>query len=106
MPSYAHLLAYPTGLRPLTLEFNNKWSLAPILFTAKCTKLSHAVVKIAYFAAFAQRGYNKLVCNKLAMLKIPDDVSEPLFNVLDKVYTSFGASEKPLPDGELTDQNL
>ena len=40
------------------------------------------------------------------MLKILDDVSETLVNVLDKVCISFGAREKSALDGELTDQNL
>ena len=40
------------------------------------------------------------------MLKIIDDVSETLFNMLDKVCISFGARENSAPDGELTDQNL
>ena len=40
------------------------------------------------------------------MLKILDDVSETLFNMLDKVCISFGARENLAPDGELTDQNL
>ena len=40
------------------------------------------------------------------MLKILDDVSETLFNVLDKVRISFGVGENSAPDGELTDQNL
>ena len=40
------------------------------------------------------------------MLKILDDVSEALFNVLDKVCISFGAIENSVPDGEFTAQNL
>ena len=40
------------------------------------------------------------------MLKIPDDVSGTLFNVLDKVFVTFGAREDSSPDGKLTDQNL
>ena len=40
------------------------------------------------------------------MLNILDDVSETLFNVLDKVCISFGDRENSAPDGELTDQNL
>ena len=40
------------------------------------------------------------------MLKFPDDVSETLFNVLDKVCITFGARENSSPDGELTEQNL
>ena len=36
------------------------------------------------------KGQN-LVCNELAMLKILDDISETVFNVLDKVCISFGA---------------
>ena len=40
------------------------------------------------------------------MLKILDDVSETLFNVLDKVCVSFGARENSAPNGELIDQNL
>ena len=48
----------------------------------------------------------KFVCNKLAMLKILDNDSETLCNVLDKVCISFGARENSEPDGELTDQNL
>ena len=35
------------------LEFNPNWNSAPIHFTAKYTKLSYAVAKIAYFPAFA-----------------------------------------------------
>ena len=57
-------------------------------FTAKYTILSHAVAKIAYLAAFAQRDITKF--EKTA--KIPDDVSETLFKVPDKVCTTFGAS--------------
>ena len=45
-----------------------------------------------------------MVCNELAMLKILDDVSETLFNVLDKVCISFGAMKNSAPDAELTDQ--
>ena len=45
---------------------------------------------IIYELEFSIKGQN-LVCNELAMLKIFDDVSETLFNVLDKVYISFGA---------------
>ena len=51
------------------------------------------------------KGQN-LVCNKPAMLKILDDVSETLFNVLDKVCISFGARENSVLHGALTDQNL
>ena len=40
------------------------------------------------------------------MLKIPDDVSEILFNVIDKVCITFGARKNSASDGELTDQNL
>ena len=40
------------------------------------------------------------------MLKIIDDVTETLFNMLFKVCISFGAIENSVPDGELTDQNL
>ena len=40
------------------------------------------------------------------MLKIPDVVSETLFKVLDKVCTTFGASENSLSDGELTYQKV
>ena len=40
------------------------------------------------------------------MLKIPDDVSGTLFNVLDKVCITFGARENSSLDGKLTDQNL
>ena len=59
----------------------------PIHLTAKYTKLSHAVTKIAYFPA------HNLICNKIAMLKFPDDVSETSFNVQDKVCIFFGARE-------------
>ena len=38
------------------------------------------------------------------MLENPDDGSETLFNVLDKVSITFGARENSSPDGELTDQ--
>ena len=37
------------------------------------------------------------------MLKIPDDVSETLFNVLDKICITFEATENSSPDDELTD---
>ena len=37
------------------------------------------------------------------MLKIPDDVSGTLFNVLDKVCVTFGAQRELV---KLTDQNL
>ena len=37
------------------------------------------------------------------MLKILDDVSETLINVLDKVCISFGSRENSAPDGEITD---
>ena len=40
------------------------------------------------------------------MLKIPDDVSETLFKVLDKVCTTFGTRKNSYSDGELTYQNL
>ena len=40
------------------------------------------------------------------MLKILGDVSETLFNVLEKVCISFRARENSAPGGELTDQNL
>ena len=40
------------------------------------------------------------------MLIFPDDVSETLSNVLDKVCITFGARENSASDGELTDQNL
>ena len=40
------------------------------------------------------------------MLKILDDVSDTLLNVVDKVCISFGARENLAPDGGLTDQNL
>ena len=51
------------------------------------------------------KGHN-LVCNELAMLKIPDNISGALFNVLDESCISFGARVNSSPDGELTDQNL
>ena len=34
------------------------------------------------------------------MLKIPDDVSEALFNALDKVCINFGARENSSPGDE------
>ena len=40
------------------------------------------------------------------MLKILYNVSETLFNVLDKVCISFGARWNSAAGGELTDQNL
>ena len=40
------------------------------------------------------------------MLNSPDDVSETLCNVLDKVCVTFGASEYLSPDGESTEHNL
>ena len=40
------------------------------------------------------------------MLKILYEVSETLFNVIDKDCISFGARENSAPDGDLTDQNL
>ena len=40
------------------------------------------------------------------MLKIPDDVSKTLVNVLDKVCITFGARENTSSDGKLIDQNL
>ena len=40
------------------------------------------------------------------MLKIIDDVSETLFNLLDKVCISLGAIKNSAPDGELTDQSF
>ena len=46
------------------------------------------------------------MCNELAMLKIPDDISETLFNELDRVFNIFGARENSSTDGELTDQNI
>ena len=49
---------------------------------------------------------NNLVCNELTMLQIPDDVSEALFNVLDKVCITFGTRENSSPDGELTYPHL
>ena len=90
-------------MRSLTLEFNLNYKSAQIHFTAKYTKLSYTVVKIAYFPAFASQN---LVSNELAVLKILIDVSETLFNVLDKVCISFGARETSALDGEVTDQNL
>ena len=39
------------------------------------------------------------------MTKIPNDISETLFNVLDKVWSAFGARGNST-DGELTDQNM
>ena len=39
------------------------------------------------------------------MPKILDNVSEALFNVLDKVCTSYGARKNSAPDSKLTDQN-
>ena len=47
---------------------------------------------------------NNLVCNGL-LLRIPDDISETLFNMLDRVCTTFGARENLPPDSGLTDQN-
>ena len=40
------------------------------------------------------------------MLTILNNVSEALFNVLDKVCISLGPRENSAPDSELTDQNL
>ena len=40
------------------------------------------------------------------MLKILDDVSETLLNVLIKVCIRFGARQNSAPDSELTDQHL
>ena len=60
-------------MRPLTLEFNLNLSLANPL-TENKTRLSHAVENIAYITAFDERGVTKFMT--LAMLKIPDDISE------------------------------
>ena len=45
----------------------------------------------------------RVVCSELALLIIPDYVSETLFNLLDIVCIIFGDSS---PDSDLTDQNL
>ena len=47
------LLAYSILLRPLTLDFNLNWNSAPMHFTAKYTKLSNVVSKIACIPVIA-----------------------------------------------------
>ena len=84
------MLAYTILLRPLTLEFNLNWNSAPIHFTAKVHKIILRCSENCLFICI--KGQN-LVYNELAMLKILDDVSGTLFNVLDKVCISFGARE-------------
>ena len=58
-------------------------------FTAKYTILSHAVANCLR-CGICIKGYN-LVCYELAMLKMFDDMSETLLNVLDKHCITFGA---------------
>ena len=103
--SYSPVLAYIIWLRPLTLEFNLIWNSAPIHFTAKVHNIILCCRENCLLSGIWIKEQN-LVCNELAMLKILDDVSETLFNVLDKVCLSFGAKPNSAPDGELTDQNL
>ena len=71
---YALLFAYSIWLRPLALEFNLKWNSVPIQFTAKHTKNISWCREKRLLTGICIKGHN-LVCNELAMLKIPDDIS-------------------------------
>ena len=70
--SYTSLLAYTICLRPLTLEFNRIGSNS---FYCKMHKIISRCPENCLLSGICIKGHN-LVCNELAMLKIPDDVSE------------------------------